>query len=85
MMDCLYVVGLLFLAGEDWNGDRYLVNLDHIVSITQDMRPENFQPRTLITTTNGTIVENLEILDVAVGISYCEQFFYYDYEEESVE
>ena len=78
MMECLYIVGLFLMTGEDWNGDRYLVNVDHIVSITQDMDHGNHDPRTLIRTLNGTIVENLEILDAAVSISQCDQYFYYE-------
>jgi hypothetical protein len=42
------------------------------------------RPRTLLHTENGVIVEDLEILDVAVGIARCEELFY-DYGYESVE
>lgn len=75
MIDCIFIAGLLFMVGEDWNGDRYMINIDEIVSVTQNMDPDNFQPRTLILTTNGTVVEDVDILDIAQGISMCEYFF----------
>lgn len=75
MIDCIIVTGWLFLIGEDWNGDRYMINIDHIVSVSQNMEPGEVRPRTLISTTNGIIVEDVEILDVAVGISRCEYYY----------
>lgn len=77
MIDCIFVAGMLFLSGQDWNGDRYLLNIDEIVSVTQDMSVQGTKPRTLITATNGLIVEDVEILDVAVGIASCEYYFMY--------
>jgi hypothetical protein len=75
MMDCIIVAGLLFLVGEDWNGDRYMINIDEIVSVSQNMELDQVRPRTIISTTNGMIVEDVEILDVAVGISRCEYYY----------
>ena len=75
-MDCIYIAGLLFVVGTDWNGDRYMINYDHITSVSQQMSisdsQDDMRPRTFITTTNGTIVEDVEILDVAFGLGRCE-------------
>ena len=75
-MDCVFMAGLLFIVGTDWNGDRYMINIDQITSAYQQMSisdsQDDMRPRTFITTTNGTIVEDIEILDVAFGLGRCE-------------
>lgn len=75
-MDCIFVAGILFMVGTDWNGDRYMINIDQITNVSQNMsisdNQNDMRPRTIITTTNGMIVEDHPILDVAVGISTCE-------------
>jgi hypothetical protein len=75
-MDCVFMAGLLFMVGTDWNGDRYMINIDQITNVTQQMSisdsQDDMRPRTFITTTNGTIVEDVEILDVAFGLGRCE-------------
>jgi hypothetical protein len=67
------------LAGTDWNGDRYLLNLEKFVYAQQIMTfsdsTNDLRPRTLLHTDNGIIVEDLEILEVAVGIARCEDLF----------
>ena len=87
-MDCIYVAGWLMLAGTDWNGDRYLLNLESFVYAQQMMSisdiADDSRPRTLLHTENGIIVEDLEILDIAVGIARCEEYFFYS-ENEVVE
>jgi hypothetical protein len=79
-MDCIYVAGWLMLAGTDWNGDRYLLNLEKFVYAQQIMSvsdiANDYRPRTLLHTDNGIIVEDLEILEVAVGIARCEDLFF---------
>lgn len=77
MIDCIFLAGLFYIAGTDINGDRYFANIDMIVSATQNMSisDTNNTPRTMITTVNGTIVENVDILDVAVGIARCEDLY----------
>ena len=78
-MDCVFIAGLLFVVGTDWNGDRYMLNLDQVTSVVQDMSisdsQNDFRPRTMITTRNGTIVEDVDILDVAFAFSVCEQVY----------
>jgi hypothetical protein len=85
-MDCIYVAGWLMLAGTDWNGDKYLLNLERFVFAQQVISVSDIdsRPRTLLHTDNGIIVEDLEILDVAVGIARCEEYFFYP-EDEPVE
>jgi hypothetical protein len=87
-MECIYVAGWLMLAGTDWNGDRYILNIEKFVYAQQVMSVSDVnndsRPRTLLHTENGVIVEDLEILDVAVGLARCEELFY-DYGYESVE
>lgn len=77
MIDCILLTGLLYIAGTDFNGDPYLANIDMIVSVTQDLSVSDTdaRPRTMITTTNGVIVEDSTILDVAVGMRTCEAFY----------
>ena len=77
MIECIYLAGLWYIAGTDINSDRYFVNIDMIVSVSQNMSisDTNSVPRTIIHTVNGTIVEDLDILDVAVGISRCEDLY----------
>jgi hypothetical protein len=74
MIECIFLAGLFYIAGSDINGDPYFANIDMIVSVTEDLSITDTDntPRTMITTLNGTIVENVPILDVAVGISRCE-------------
>jgi len=78
-VECIYVAGWLMLAGTDWNGDRFLLNLESFVYAQQIMTfsdsTNDLRPRTLIHTENGIIVEDLEILDVAVSIARCEDLF----------
>lgn len=76
-MDCIFIAGLLYLVGTDWNGDRYAVNVDMISHVVEDMSISDLdlRSRTMITTNNGTIVEDLTILDVMTGISMCESYF----------
>jgi len=75
-MDCVFMAGLLFMVGTDWNGDRYMINIDQITNVTQQMSisdsQDDMRPRTFITTTNGTIVEDNEIIEVAFGLGRCE-------------
>ena len=75
-MDCIFAAGLLFIVGTDWNGDRYMVNIDQLTNITQQMSitddQSDMRPRTFITSVNGTIVEDAEILDVAFALGRCE-------------
>ena len=75
-MDCIFAAGLLFMVGTDWNEDRYMVNIDQITSVVQQMGISDSQtdmrPRTMISTTNETIVEDVEILDVAYALGRCE-------------
>ena len=75
-MDCVFIAGLLFVVGTDWNGDRYMINIDEITNVTQQMSisdgQDDMRPRTFITTTNGTIVEDNEILEIAFGLGRCE-------------
>lgn len=74
MIECIVLAGNLFLAGVDINGDNYLVNVDYITHVVEDMtRPDQNTPISLITTTNGTIVEDLTIYDVAEGLMWCER------------
>jgi hypothetical protein len=77
MIECIFLAGLWYIAGTDINGDRYFVNIDMIVSATQNMSISDIggSSRTIIQTVNGTIVEDLDILDVAVGISRCEDLY----------
>jgi hypothetical protein len=77
MIECIFLAGLWYIAGNDINGDRYFVNIDMIVSATQNMSISDIggSSRTIIQTINGTIVEDLDILDVAVGISRCEDLY----------
>jgi hypothetical protein len=77
MIECIYLAGLWYIAGTDINSDRYFVNIDMIVSVSQNMSisDTNSVPRTIIQTVNGTIVEDSDILDVAVGISRCEDLY----------
>ena len=78
-MDCVFIAGLLFVVGTDWNGDRYMLNLDTVTNVVQDMSISDTQndirPRTMITTTNGTIVEDVDILDIAYTFAVCEQVY----------
>jgi hypothetical protein len=78
-MDCVFIAGLLFVVGTDWNGDRYMINLDTVTNVVQDMSisdaQNDYRPRTMITTTNGTIVEDVDILDIAYSFSVCEQVY----------
>jgi hypothetical protein len=73
----MLLAGLWYIAGTDINGDRYFVNIDMIVSATQNMSISDMggSSRTIIQTLNGTIVEDLDILDVAIGISRCEDLY----------
>lgn len=85
-MDCILVAGIFFLAGTDWNGDRYVLNIDMINHITQAMSisdTDNDDPRnrTMITTTNGLIVEDAAILHVISAISTCERYYMDEYAE----
>jgi hypothetical protein len=77
MIECIFLAGLWYIAGTDINSDRYFVNIDMIVSATQNMSISDIggSSRTIIQTVNGTIVEDLDILDVAVGISRCEDLY----------
>jgi len=77
MIECMLLAGLWYIAGTDINGDRYFVNIDMIVSATQNMSISDIggSSRTIIQTLNGTIVEDLDILDVAIGISRCEDLY----------
>jgi hypothetical protein len=77
MIECIFLAGLWYIAGNDINGDRYFANIDMIVSVTQNMSISDAgdEYRTLIQTINGTIVEDTDILDVAVGISRCEDLY----------
>lgn len=77
MIDCIFLAGLFYIAGTDINGDPYFANIDFIAHVVQDISISDTDdtPRTMITTTNGTIVEDLDILDVAVGISRCESIY----------
>jgi hypothetical protein len=77
MIECIFLAGLWYIAGTDINGDRYFANIDMIVSATQNMSISDGggSSRTIIQTVNGTIVEDLDILDVAVGISRCEDLY----------
>jgi hypothetical protein len=74
MIECIVLTGLFYIAGTDINGDPYFANVDMIVSVTEDLsiRDTGIKPRTMITTLNGIIVEDLPIFDVAVGMSSCE-------------
>ena len=75
-MDCMFVAGLLFIVGTDWNQDRQMINIDQITNVTQQMsisdNQDDMRPRTFITTTNGTIVEDAQILEVAFTLGRCE-------------
>ena len=75
-MDCIFAAGLLFIVGTDWNGDRYMINIDQITNVTQLMSisdsQDDMRPRTFIRTSGDTIVEDVEILDVAFALGRCE-------------
>lgn len=77
MIECIFLAGLWYIAGVDINNDRYFANIDMIVSVTQNMSISDSggPPRTIIQTVNGTIVEDTDILDVAIGISRCEDLY----------
>lgn len=80
MIECIYVAGWLYLAGVNWNGDNYFVNIDMISHVEEKMSVSdtNNRYRTLIHTTNGIIVEDVTALDVAVAISSCDYYFMYE-------
>jgi hypothetical protein len=77
MIDCLYLAGWLMLAGDDWNGDHYFINIDHITHVQQNVGVSDTdpRPRTLIYTTNGMIVEDVPIVDIAIAIVSCQGYF----------
>jgi hypothetical protein len=80
MISCLFIGGLFFIGGYDINGNPYMVNIDMIAHVVEDVSVKdtanNFGSfRTMITTTNGTIVTNGDIMDVAIGIEDCERYY----------
>ena len=78
-MDCVLIAGLLFVVGTDWNGDRYMINYDQITTVTQQMSitdsQNDMRSRTIITTTNNIIVEDVDILDAVYAFAMCEQVY----------
>jgi hypothetical protein len=80
MISCIYLAGLFYIAGYDINNDPYMINIDMISHVVESTSVPDTQTgvsgiRTMITTTNGTVVVNYEIMDVAIGIQDCERYY----------
>jgi hypothetical protein len=80
MISCLFLGGIFYIAGYDINNDPYIVNIDmisHVIEDTTipDTHSDFYSYRTMITTTNGTVVVNYAIMDVAIGIQDCERYY----------
>ena len=80
MISCIFLGGIFYITGYDTNNDPYMVNIDMISHVIEDTSisdiDENFYTyKTMITTTNGTVVVNYQIMDVAIGIQDCERYY----------
>lgn len=76
MISCVMIAGLFYLAGTDYNGDGYLVSLFSVESVRateQDVLGVTTQIRL---TSGDIIVEDLELIDVAIGMEECTQAFF---------
>ena len=75
MISCVMIAGLFYLAGTDYNGDGYFVSLFSVESVRateQDVLGVTTQIRL---TSGDIIVEDLELIDVAIGMEECTQAF----------
>lgn len=75
MISCVMIAGLFYLAGTDYNGDEYFVSLFSVESVRAVER-DSFGATTQIRLNSGDIiVEDLELIDVAIGMDECTQAF----------
>lgn len=80
MISCIYLAGIFYIAGYDIHNNPYMVNIDMISHVLEDVSVNDTEEtfgdlKTMITTTNGTIVTSGDIMDVVIGIRDCERYY----------
>lgn len=81
-MDCILLAGLYWLIGTDYDQNRYMIQIDTITNIVQEMsisdQQNDMRPMTRIMTTNGMVIEDHPIIEVVRGIAICEEYWIND-------